>query len=330
MAVTNIFDLNINKQTTDGYYEFYVNQGDYQSRTIQANLYITHVKDGTRTAYNLTDETVTITYEYTDGNGEIQNSEEFSCTKATSIGNNVVTFLIPNIVVENYGKVRAQVKIYEDVSTLINSALFQFYVGASIDVGTIADLQIPLLYVAPIVGSVAPTTSTVGLLGQLYINETSQTLYYCSDITDEVYTWIAVGVGGISSGGATGQALVKASASDYDTEWETVLKPSDVVNNLITTDDDAPLSATQGKALQIERFLLDNMVINTTENITYINDDITQIIYMLGENIFRTDTLSYPDENTIIEVHELSTGESITITYNFTTNTVDVSSISTS
>lgn len=41
LAVTNIFDLNINKQITDGYYEFYVNQGDYQSRTIQANLYIT-------------------------------------------------------------------------------------------------------------------------------------------------------------------------------------------------------------------------------------------------------------------------------------------------
>ncbi|MDD3399242.1 MAG: hypothetical protein PHW93_06585 [Candidatus Methanomethylophilaceae archaeon] len=336
LSVTNIFDLDMNQKPIDDYYAFLVNQTDYQSRTVQANLYITYTKGGSRTVYNLTSETVTISYAYTDENGDLIETYEFSCTKAISIGNNVITFVIPNVVVENFGSVKAQVKVYADVSTVLNSVLFSFYVNESLSVGLTPATELPLLYVSPIIGSVAPTTSTVGLLGQLYIDETSPTLYYCSDITGDVYIWTAVGLGGISSGGSIGQALVKASSSDYDTEWETVLKPSDVVNNLTTTDDDVPLSATQGKVLQdeidshlIERFLLNNIIVNTTENITYTNDDITQIVYLLGENIFRTDTFSYPDENTIIEVHELSTGESITITYNFSTNTVEVSSIST-
>lgn len=135
LAVTNIFDLDLNQQARYDCYSFFVNQGDYQSRTIQANLYITYTKSGVRTEYNLTDETVKISYEYTDGNGELQNSEEFECAKATSVGSNVITFLIPNIAVENSGKVKAQIKVYKDAFTLINSTLFLFYVGGSISMG---------------------------------------------------------------------------------------------------------------------------------------------------------------------------------------------------
>ena len=132
MAVTNIFDLDLNQQVRYDCYSFFVNQGDYQSRTIQGNLYITYIKGGVRTDYNLTDEMVKISYEYTGGSGDVQNSEEFECTKATSVGSNVITFLIPNIVVENSGKVKAQIKVYENVSTLINTTVFLFYVRRSL------------------------------------------------------------------------------------------------------------------------------------------------------------------------------------------------------
>lgn len=190
LAVTNIFDLNMNQQTRiNDYYAFFINQGDYQSRTVQANLYITYTKNGNRTAYNLTSETVTIVYEYTDSDGETQTTGEYSCTKATSIGNNVITFLIPSVVVENVGKASAQIKVYEDEYTLLNSVAFLFYISLSINIGSYTTDEYPLLYVEPIIGSIPPTTSTVGFLGQLYVNTASQALYYCSNISAGVYTW---------------------------------------------------------------------------------------------------------------------------------------------
>ena len=93
MSVTNIADVYISPQEkTKDYYLFYVNQGDFQSRTIQANLYIVLEIGKTKTPYVLTDEDVYITYEYTNSNGEIINTEQIECTKATSIGTNVITF----------------------------------------------------------------------------------------------------------------------------------------------------------------------------------------------------------------------------------------------
>jgi len=117
---------------------------------------------------------------------------EFSCTKETYIGNNVITFVIPNVVVENVGIVKAQVKVYADVSTVLNSVLFSFCVNASLSVGLTPDTDIPTLYVAPIIGLIPPTTSTVGLLGQQYVDTVEDNLYYCSDITGSVYTWTII------------------------------------------------------------------------------------------------------------------------------------------
>jgi len=192
LAVTNIFDLDMNQKQTDSYYSFLVNQADYQSRTIQANLYITYIIGAERNVYNLTNETVTISYEYTDSSGDLIETYEFACTKVTSVGNNVITFVIPNIAIENAGSVKAQLRIYKNVSTVLNSALFLFYVNASLSTGLTTDTAIPILYVAPIIGSTAPTTSTVGLLGQQYIDDVGDNLYYCSNIVGSVYTWTIV------------------------------------------------------------------------------------------------------------------------------------------
>jgi len=133
LSVTNIFDLNLNQQNNnENYYCFFVNQGDYATRTIQANLYITYTVGSTRIEYNLTDETVKVLYEYTNSSGIVTITTEDSCTKATSIGNNVVTFLLPDDVLDNYGDVTGQIKIYQDVADILNTASFRFRVNKSI------------------------------------------------------------------------------------------------------------------------------------------------------------------------------------------------------
>lgn len=42
---------------------------------------------------------------------------------------------------------------------------------------------------SPIISSSAPTTSTTGVLGQLYIETATPTVYYCSAIAGSDYTW---------------------------------------------------------------------------------------------------------------------------------------------
>jgi hypothetical protein len=189
LSVTNITNLYFSSENSvNDYYKFFVNQGDYQSRTIQANLYISKEKDAVPVPYSLTSETIAITYEYVNSNGETVNTAEFSCTKATSIGDYVITFLVPNIVVGNYGTVKAQVKIYEDEYTLLNTALFKFYVSESLSVGTFSD-DISPLFATIILEPGAPTINTVGSVGQLYINTNNDNIYYCSDVSGSVYTW---------------------------------------------------------------------------------------------------------------------------------------------
>lgn len=138
--------------------------------------------------YFLSSEMVTISYEYTNSNGEIVNTDEFSCTKAISIGNNVVTFLIPNIVVENYGIVRAQVKVYEDGYTLLNTSLFKFYVSESLLVGTATD-DVEPIFLKAILDSGAPSVSTEGMPGQFYIDTDTDSAYYCSGFVGGGYIW---------------------------------------------------------------------------------------------------------------------------------------------
>ena len=68
----------------------------------------------------------------TDSNGDVTTTSEDSCTKATSIGNNVVTFVLPDDILDNSGDVFGQIKIYEDISDILNSVEFRFYVNESI------------------------------------------------------------------------------------------------------------------------------------------------------------------------------------------------------
>ena len=210
MSVTNITNLYFSSSNyTDDYYKFLVNQGDYQSRTIQANLYISKEKDRSPLPYPLTSEAVTVTYEYVNSIGETVNTAEFGCTKATSLGDYVITFLIPNIVVENYGTVRAQVKIYEDAYTLLNTSLFKFYVSESLLVGTATD-DVEPIFLKAILDSGAPSVSTEGMPGQFYIDTDTDSAYYCSGFVGGEYIWRFVlidEVGNIDCGLITDPAI---------------------------------------------------------------------------------------------------------------------------
>lgn len=212
MSITNTANLYVSSfSAQNDYYVFWVNQGDYKSRTVQCSLYNCLEKNGNPIEYSLTSETVTITYEYVDSNGQAVNTAEFSCTKATSVGNNVITFVIPNIVVENYGSVKSQVKIYEDEYTLLNTILFKFYVSESLSVGMLSDSQAPL-FTVPIFDSGLPTTSTVGYLGQLYINTDTDEIFICTDISGSTYIWASLN-------GSTDYGLITDPATSGSTDY---------------------------------------------------------------------------------------------------------------
>ena len=142
MSITNNVNIYISPfESFDSYYLFYVNQGDFQSRNIQGNMYVVLTSGGTPTEYVLTDEIVAIVYEYVNSNGETILTDQYACTKATSIGNNVITFTIPNDVLLATGGVNAQIKIYADEYTLLNSTEFKFYVSQSLNISVYEDLQ---------------------------------------------------------------------------------------------------------------------------------------------------------------------------------------------
>ena len=60
-----------------------------------------------------------------------------------------------------------------------------------------------------IVANVAPTTETVGILGQFYIHNTgtNNNLYFCSAIAEDSYTWTRVNASGGGSGGGDADTL---------------------------------------------------------------------------------------------------------------------------
>jgi hypothetical protein len=80
------------------------------------------------------------------------------------------------------------------------------------------------------------------------------------------------------------------ATAEQGAKADTALQPEDVINNLTTTDDDAPLSATQGKALQ------DNKANITQEAWTAVTSfsngwiAVNQTLYPVG---YMKDTLGF-------------------------------------
>lgn len=64
----------------------------------------------------------------------------------------------------------------------------------------------------PIIGTEPPTTSTVGVVGQEYIDKTNKRVWYCTAATGTGYTWI------LTSAGLSTKVNTTLSASGWSTE----------------------------------------------------------------------------------------------------------------
>ena len=64
----------------------------------------------------------------------------------------------------------------------------------------------------PIIGATPPTTSTVGVVGQEYIDKTNKRVWYCTAAESTGYTWI------LTSAGLSTKVNITLSASGWSTE----------------------------------------------------------------------------------------------------------------
>ena len=64
----------------------------------------------------------------------------------------------------------------------------------------------------PIIGTAPPTTSTVGVVGQEYIDKTNKRVWYCTAAESTGYTWI------LTSAGLSTKVNTTLSASGWSTE----------------------------------------------------------------------------------------------------------------
>lgn len=74
----------------------------------------------------------------------------------------------------------------------------------------------------PIIGTEPPTTSTVGVVGQEYIDKTNKRVWYCTAATGTGYTWI------LTSAGLSTKVNTTLSASGWSTEKKYTLSNANI------------------------------------------------------------------------------------------------------
>lgn len=74
----------------------------------------------------------------------------------------------------------------------------------------------------PIIGTEPPTTSTVGVVGQEYIDKTNKRVWYCTAAEATGYTWI------LTSAGLSTKVNTTLSASGWSTEKKYTLSNSNI------------------------------------------------------------------------------------------------------
>lgn len=108
-----------------------------------------------------------------------QNSEGIDVPSASDSPDFVYTFY-GLIMISNTGSISVTV----DASAVVTTATMQAAIAAAI-----ADIP------QPIIGTAPPTTSTVGTVGQEYIDKTSKRVWYCTAAEATGYTWILTSAG---------------------------------------------------------------------------------------------------------------------------------------
>lgn len=104
-----------------------------------------------------------------------QNSEGIDVPSASDSPDFVYTFY-GLIMISNTGSISVTV----DASAVVTTATMQAAIAAAI-----ADIP------RPIIGTTPPTTSTVGVVGQEYIDTAAKLVYHCISATGTGYTWIS-------------------------------------------------------------------------------------------------------------------------------------------
>lgn len=125
-----------------------------------------------------------------------QNSEGIDVPSASDSPDFVYTFY-GLIMISNTGSISVTV----DASAVVTTATMQAAIAAAI-----ADIP------RPIIGTTPPTTSTVGVVGQEYIDKTNKRVWYCTAAEATGYTWI------LTSAGLSTKVNTTLSASGWSTE----------------------------------------------------------------------------------------------------------------
>lgn len=124
-----------------------------------------------------------------------QNSEGIDVPSASDSPDFVYTFY-GLIMISNTGNISVTV----DASAVVTTATMQAAIDAAI-----ADIP------QPIIGTAPPTTSTVGVVGQEYIDKTNKRVWYCTVAEATGYTWI------LTSAGLSTKVNTTLSASGWST-----------------------------------------------------------------------------------------------------------------
>lgn len=127
-----------------------------------------------------------------------QNSEGIDVPSASDSPDFVYTFY-GLIMISNTGSISVTV----DASAVVTTATMQAAIAAAI-----ADIP------RPIIGTTPPTTSTVGVVGQEYIDTTAKLVYKCVAATGTGYTWEVYSAGRSS----------KVNLTLYASSWSTAKK----------------------------------------------------------------------------------------------------------
>lgn len=135
-----------------------------------------------------------------------QNSEGIDVPSASDSPDFVYTFY-GLIMISNTGSISVTV----DASAVVTTATMQAAIAAAI-----ADIP------QPIIGTAPPTTSTVGTVGQEYIDKTSKRVWYCTAAEATGYTWI------LTSAGLSTKVNTTLSASGWSTAKKYTLSNSNI------------------------------------------------------------------------------------------------------
>lgn len=127
-----------------------------------------------------------------------QNSEGIDVPSASDSPDFVYTFY-GLIMISNTGSISVTV----DASAVVTTATMQTAIAAAI-----ADIP------QPIIGTTPPTTSTVGVVGQEYIDTAAKLVYHCTAASATGYTWEVYSAGRSS----------KVNLTLYASSWSTAKK----------------------------------------------------------------------------------------------------------